>query len=192
MKKSFSLTMLAFLMASPLIANAHVLPNEGTSFSTGLHHPLHGLDHLLAMVAVGLWAVQMGRKSIYWIPLSFVTVMALGGMIGFTGIHIPWMEQGIIASVLILGMLIAGTIRLPTKAAMALVAVFALFHGYAHGVEMSANFHTLSYSAGFLLSTVLLHLTGIIVAGLAKQYRFDALIRYAGVCTLIAGFVLCF
>src|SRR5438552_13637461 len=119
----------------PSWAYAHVGPGGSSGFLRGFSHPLTGLDHIVAMVAVGLWAAQRGGRSIWLVPVTFVIVMALGGVLGAAGIALPWVERGIIASVLVLGVLIAAAVRLPLAAATLLVGLFALFHGHAHGAE---------------------------------------------------------
>ena len=145
------------LVAAPL-AQAHP-GHEGHDFtwdfSGGFAHPLSGWDHLLAMIAVGLWAAQLGGRARWLVPSAFVGVMALGAALGHAGLMFPGVEQGIAASVLVLGLLIATAVRLPVAAGMALVGLFAGFHGIAHGAEMPATAGGLSYGAGFILATAL-------------------------------------
>ncbi|MFA6287242.1 MAG: HupE/UreJ family protein [Opitutaceae bacterium] len=155
-------TVLAFL---PAIASAH--PGHdgdhgfGWDFSGGFVHPLGGWDHLLAMIAVGLWAAQLGGRARWLVPAAFVSVMTLGAVLGHGGLQIAGTEQGIAASVLVLGLLVATAARLPAAASMAIVGVFALFHGLAHGAEMPATSAGLSYGLGFVLATSLLHAAGL-------------------------------
>jgi urease accessory protein len=161
---------LGLLLALPGLASAHIVP--GTSHTHGLEagfmHPLTGLDHLLAMFAVGLWAAQHRGRAVWMIPLTFVSVMILGGVIGLSGASVPGSELGIAASLLALGGLIATATRFRPSLSMVVVGFFALFHGYAHGHEMPAAMSALSFSTGFILATLLLHGLGI-AAGLALQ-----------------------
>ncbi|HEU5208735.1 MAG TPA: HupE/UreJ family protein [Longimicrobiales bacterium] len=130
----------------------------------GFMHPLHGMDHLLAMVAVGLWAAQRNGRSVWALPVAFVGFMAVGFVLGAGGIAMPAVELGIAASVLVLGIAVALAVRVPTIGAVALVALFALFHGHAHGAELSAGMIAGLFGAGFAASTALLHTAGIVLA----------------------------
>ncbi len=152
------------LLALPVLAQAHP-GHDGHEltwdFNGGFTHPLSGWDHLLAMIAVGLWAAQLGGRARWLVPVAFVGVMTLGAALGRTGVIFPGMEQGIAASVLVLGLLIAAAVRLPVTAGMALVGVFAIFHGFAHGAEMPGTAGGLFYGAGFVVATALLHAIGV-------------------------------
>lgn len=132
-----------------------------SGFSSGLLHPWGGLDHLLAMLAVGLWAAQLRGRAIWLVPLSFLVAMAVGGWLGQAGWGVPFVEQGIAASVFLLGLAIAFAVRLPWGVPAVLVAAFALFHGSAHGAEIPAGAMWLGYAGGFLISTALLHALGL-------------------------------
>ena len=145
----------------PSLAYAHVGTGETGGFLHGLTHPVSGLDHICAMLAVGLWAAQTGGRSIWAVPLTFVSVMALGGMLPLLGIGLPFVEQGIALSVLLLGVLIAASVRLPLWLSSSMVGLFALWHGHAHGTEMPALASGIEYVLGFMLATVLLHVVGI-------------------------------
>ena len=145
----------------PSLAYAHVGTGETGGFLHGLTHPVSGLDHICAMLAVGLWAAQTGGRSIWAVPLTFVSVMALGGMLPLLGIGLPFVEQGIALSVLLLGVLIAASVRLPLWLSGSMVGLFALWHGHAHGTEMPALASGIEYVLGFMLATVLLHVVGI-------------------------------
>jgi urease accessory protein len=158
-------------------------------FSGGLAHPLSGVDHLLAMIAVGLWAAQLGGRARWLVPVAFVGVMTLGAALGQAGLAFSGIEQGIAASVLVLGLLIARSVRLPVTAGMGLVGFFALFHGLAHGAEMPATAAGLSYGAGFIAATGLLHLVGIGLGTLAAR-RSGKLASCAGWGIAAAGVVL--
>lgn len=176
----------AALALLPSLAYAHVGVGETSGFMHGLTHPASGLDHFCVMLAVGLWAAQMGGRSIWAVPLTFVSVMALGGALPLLGISLPFVEQGILLSVLLLGVLIAAAIRLPLWLSGGMVGLFALWHGYAHGAEMPAASSGIGYALGFLLATALLHAIGI-AFGLGMQRRArEYVIRAAG-----AGIALC-
>ena len=176
----------------PALAQAHP-GHEGHDltwdFSAGLAHPLTGVDHILAMVAVGLWAAQLGGRARWLVPAAFVTVMALGGALGRAGVNVPSVEQGIAASVLVLGLLIAAAVRLPVAAGMALVGVFAVFHGFAHGAEMPVTAGGLIYGAGLVAATVLLHVAGIGLGWLAGNYSARTA-KFAGWGIAAAGVLL--
>lgn len=164
------------LAALSLIVPATALAHPGHGLQTGLSlgflHPLTGVDHLLAMLAVGIWAAQLGGRALWLVPATFVAVMALGGVLGFDGLTVPYFEQGIAASVLVLGLMIACGQRLPLPISVALVASFALFHGYAHGAELPADTAGLTFGIGFMLSTTLLHGVGLLIGlGAQKLYR---------------------
>jgi urease accessory protein len=183
---------LLVLLALPSIAHAHVGVGEPSGFYNGAIHPITGLDHICAMVAVGLWAAQRGGKAIWLVPLTFVSVMAIGGWLGTMGRSVPFVEQGIVASVLILGVLIAAAVRLPLVVSVLIVGLFALFHGHAHGAEMPATASGLLYGLGFIFSTVFLHLCGIGLGLSAQRFGTPQLVRYAGVAIMACGVYLCF
>jgi len=157
----------------PAFAYAHIGIGAASGFMSGLAHPLSGLDHVCAMLAVGLWAVQMGGRSVWAVPLTFVSVMVLGSALPVLNPSLPFIEQGIVLSVLLLGVLIAASIRLPLWLGSGMAGLFALWHGYAHGVEIPASSSSMGYALGFVLTTVLLHVTGIVL-GLGIQ-RLPAL-----------------
>ena len=158
MRLPLSVAALALL---PSLAYAHVGTGETGGFLHGLTHPVSGLDHICAMLAVGLWAAQTGGRSMWAVPLIFVSVMALGGILPLLGIGLPFVEQGIALSVLLLGVLIAASVRLPLWLSSSMVGLFALWHGHAHGTEMPALASGIEYVLGFMLATVLLHVVGI-------------------------------
>ena len=157
------------------------------AFSVGFAHPFSGLDHILAMVAVGLWAAQMGGRALWAVPLSFVAAMSIGGALGMAGVPLPGVELGIAGSVLVFGLLITVGIRLPLVAGMALTALFAVFHGHAHGAELVAGASALAYGAGFVAATLALHALGL-VAGVAATGRLPGrLLRLGGAAIAAAG-----
>ncbi|HEX5959472.1 MAG TPA: HupE/UreJ family protein [Hyphomicrobiaceae bacterium] len=151
-------------LATPALAHTGVSPAH--DLTRGFLHPLSGLDHILAMVAVGLYAAQLGGRSLWLLPAAFVATMMAGGVAGYAGVGLPLVEQGIALSVIAMGVLIAAGLRLPALAATALVAVFALAHGHAHGSEGAGLAAFLPYAAGFVAATALLHCAGV-AAGLA-------------------------
>ena len=190
MKRSIAQVLFAaatIFAAFPGLASAHVGVGETSGFAAGFFHPLLGMDHVLAMLAVGLWAAQAGGRMTWAAPCTFVAVMIAGGALGAAGAPLPFVEQGILASVLVLGLLISAAARLPFAYSIAVVAFFALFHGHAHGTEMPLHASGAAYSAGFALATVLLHAAGIGVgAGLAKL-DLVRLVRYAGGAITLLG-----
>lgn len=168
-------------------ASAHTGNHTVTGFSSGLTHPLLGLDHLLAMIAIGLWAAQQGGRALWAVPAAFVGAMLTGGGMALAGLSLPHVETGIAASVLVLGLLIATRRQWAVKAGMAIAAGFALFHGYAHGLEMPQTASPALYALGFVLATVFLH--GIGIAGsLIGRYAMQA----AGVGIAASGLVMIF
>lgn len=145
----------------PGVANAHTGVGDTNGFLHGLSHPIGGLDHILAMVAVGLWAAQIGGRALWLIPSAFVLAMSGSSILGHFGLPLPGVEQGILASDFVLGLLILFAARLPLAVSMGIVGVLAIFHGYAHGAEMPETVSGLTYGMGFILSTGILHLIGI-------------------------------
>ena len=189
--KNRSATLLALsvtLLAAMPTAGAHSLGAEGAGFITGLTHPFMGLDHVLAMIAVGLWAAQTGGSALWRLPLSFIVMMAAAAILGASGFSLPSPELLIAASVVCLGLMMAFAIRLPVNLSMGLVGLFAVFHGYAHGLEMPQADSALFYGGGFVLATALLHLTGIVLGKVA--YRQQRLSRLSGLMIAIAGLYL--
>ncbi len=168
------------VLISPAVAMAHAPGGEG-GFLTGLTHPVLGFDHLLAMLSVGILSARMGGRAIWAVPATFVTVMALGALIGAKAVNIPGVEYGIALSVLILGFALALEKNLPAIWAMAGVGFFAIFHGHAHGTEMPAIVKPVIYAAGFLMGTAAIHIAGVIVGFLpGKTGRGAAILRYVG------------
>lgn len=178
---------LCSLFIVPSLAHAHVGIGQTGGFGHGFSHPLGGLDHLCAMLAVGLWAAQMGGRALWAVPLAFVTVMALGGILGMAGLNLPFVETGIVLSVLLLGVLIAASARLPLAASVAIVAFFAIFHGFAHGAEMPANASGFAYAAGFTFATALLHLCGIGLGVAIQRLATPQFVRFAGAAIVLVG-----
>ena len=151
------------IAALPPAAFAHTGVGVTGGFGHGVAHPVGGLDHILAMVAVGLFAAHLGGRALWLVPAAFVGMMAVGGGVGVSGMSLPFVETGIAASVVVFGLAIAFRWNLPLVAAMALVGFFAVFHGHAHGSEMPVDASGLRYGLGFMLATALLHAAGIAV-----------------------------
>ncbi len=168
---AFRLIVTIALILAPGAAFAHPGHGEASGLLAGFIHPFGGIDHLLAMTAVGLFAAQLGGRALWAVPATFVAVMALGGMFGAAGMSLPFTETAIALSVLVFGFVISAGMAPPVLAAMALVGVFAIFHGYAHGAEMPVNGSGILYGGGFMAATALLHGFGITL-GLSIG-RFD-------------------
>lgn len=162
----------------PSFAHAHTGVGDAVGFLHGLTHPIGGPDHICTMLAVGLWASQMGVRSLWAVPLTFVSVMALGGMLPVMGLTLPFVEQGIALSVLLLGVLIAAAVRLPLWLSGGMAGLFAIWHGHAHGAEMPALASGMSYALGFMMATASLHCIGIAfglwMQGLARKRLIHA------------------
>jgi len=189
MKKSIS-KFASLLLLLPGVAFAHTGVGETSGFIHGLSHPIGGADHFLAMLAVGLWAAQIGGRALWAVPSTFVVVMILGGMLGFSAVTVPFIEGGILVSVLILGVLIAGAFKLPLAYSVLMVGIFAIFHGHAHGAEMPAAVLAVSYIAGFVLATAALHLAGIGLAMLMQKTNLQTVNRFAGGAIALSGIYL--
>ncbi len=177
-------------MAVPSLAHAHVGIGETSGFLHGVTHPLTGIDHLCAMIAVGIWAAQTEGRAIWGVPLAFVSVMLLGGALGMAGVHFPFAETGIALPVLMLGVFIAAAVRLPLLASILIVGLFALCHGHAHGAEMPATASALGYGQGFALATALLHLAGIGLGVGIERLASAKFVRFAGGAVALFGIVL--
>jgi urease accessory protein len=174
------------ILAATAPALAHTGVGPTTSFSAGFMHPLSGLDHLTVMVAVGLWATLKGGKALWAWPLAFVGVMLVGGVLGMAHVPVPFVEQGILASVVALGLLVAAAADLPVAVGAAIIGTFALLHGHAHGTEIPETAGGIEYAAGFALATASLHLAGIGV-GLSFGTRFRGVVRLAGAACALVG-----
>jgi len=182
-----ALPFIALLFASPIWAHAE--KGQAAGFLTGIHHPISGLDHVLAMVAVGLWGAQLGAPAIWLLPVTFPMVMAFGGFLGLLGVPIPGVELGIALSAILLGSMVAMEARPPLWLAATLVGFFAIFHGHAHGTELPAGENGLLYSVGFVIATGCLHATGISI-GLIHRWRSGRIaLRVAGAGVAAAGLV---
>jgi urease accessory protein len=176
-----------FMAAAVAPAEAHTLGGAAAGAGAGFAHPFGGLDHLLAMIAVGVWAAQLGGRAVWAVPSAFVAMMAAGGALGMTGIALPAVELGIVGSVVLVGLLVALSLRLQWGAAAALVGFFALFHGHAHGTEFVEASSPLAYTAGFALATAFLHALGIAGAWMATQRIGARAVRAAGLAVALVG-----
>lgn len=173
------------LGATPALA--HLDPGQHGSFAAGLSHPVFGLDHILAMVAVGLWAAMLGGRAVWALPASFVGAMTVGFIYAVSGYALPFVEPMILVSVLALGLAVALSLRLPVAAAAGIVGVFAVFHGHAHGGELGTA-TALTFGAGFAISTALLHGVGVAVALAAgRALTGSKVIRGLGWATALGG-----
>jgi urease accessory protein len=183
------------LIAFTAPAFAHLDPGEHGSFMAGLSHPLFGLDHILAMVAVGLWAPLIGGRALWIVPVSFVGTMVAGFALALAGAPLPFVEPAILASVVVLGLLVALALPVPVWAGAAVAGAFALFHGHAHGGELGAA-ALAEFGAGFAVSTALLHGAGIAlglgIGGLFGEGAKRIVTRSLGALTALGGVWLAF
>jgi len=182
-------TLTAALTLAPATAFAHTGVGDAHGFTHGFMHPVGGLDHVLAMVAVGLFAAMLGGRALWLVPAAFVAMMGVGGLIGINGIGLPFVEIGIAASVIVIGAAMALRLKAPAAMAAGLVGFFAIFHGFAHGAEMPADASGLTYAVGFMLATALLHAAGIGAALTSARLaaRSDWLVRASGGAMALAG-----
>lgn len=180
----------AALAATAMPAFAHTGVGTSSGLAAGFSHPLLGLDHLLAMIAVGLFAASRGGKALWLVPAAFVAMMVGGGVLAMAGIGLPMVEIAIALSVIVLGAAVALRLSLPLAGAMALVGAFALFHGHAHGTEMPAGASALTYGLGFVAATALLHGVGVVLgllAGYGSRRIGPWAMRTAGSVMALAG-----
>jgi urease accessory protein len=186
MRKAAPLLLLLLAMM-PSEAFAHIVKGEAIGFVSGFEHPISGLDHIIAMVAVGLWGAQLGAPAIWLLPVTFPMVMAFGGFLGLIGVPLPGSEIAIALSGVCLGTAVLTEFRPPLWVAAVLVGIFGLFHGYAHGAELPPGQNALLYSIGFILATGLLHATGITI-GLIHRWPWGQwALRGAGAVVMGGG-----
>jgi urease accessory protein len=179
--------LVCLLLLWPANAFAHLLGDAGGGLVSGFKHPISGLDHIVAMVSVGLWGAQLGAPAIWLLPVTFPMVMAFGGMLGLMGVPLPGTEIGIALSAIALGAMVATEARPPLWIAALLVGFFAIFHGHAHGTELPPDENGVLYSIGFVVATGLLHLTGIGI-GLIHRWKLGQMtLRLSGAGVTIAG-----
>lgn len=177
----------ATLLALIEPALAHTGTDTVFGFKTGFLHPISGPDHLVAMVAVGLWGAQLGAPAIWVLPITFPLVMAMGGVIGVIGVPAPFVETVIALSAVGLGLVVALRLRPPLWAAAVLVAVFAIFHGYAHGRELPGAADPVGYGVGFVVATGLLHLAGILIGTVTNRPLGAQAVQACGAAIACAG-----
>jgi len=175
---------LGAILSAPALA--HTGENNG-GFISGFAHPVFGPDHVVAMVAVGLWGAFLGSPAIWLLPVMFPLVMALGGVLGILDVPMVGVETAIATSALVLGLMVAFAARPPLWAAAVLVGVFAIFHGYAHGKELPDGADAVAFSAGFVVATGLLHLCGIAFGGLSRWPAGRTAVRTAGGVIALVG-----
>ena len=190
--KSFLMALL--FAAIPGVAYAHEGTNLGLGgFLSGIVHPVLGYDHLLAMLSVGIISAQIGGRAIWTVPATFVTVMALGGVLGLINIGLTATELGIAVSLVILGLVIAAERRIPILAVMIGVGFFAIFHGYAHGAEMPDTAEPFLYALGFLVGTALIHIAGVVIGDISRHYeRGKVVLRVGGALIALVGLLFIF
>lgn len=187
------LALAATIAGMPAAALAHTGVGAVHGFAPGFLHPLTGIDHILAMVMVGVFAWQLGGRALWLVPATFVTLMAAGGALGVAGIPVPFVEVGIALSVVVLGAVVALGLRAPLAVAMGLVGLFAICHGHAHGAEMPEDAGGLAYGVGFMLGTALLHMAGLglgFLIGRAGDRHGPLVVRSVGGLAALAGVVL--
>ncbi len=181
---------LAACVLAPSLAFAHTGTGRTIGFAHGFTHPVSGLDHVLAMILVGVLAWQLGGRALWLVPTTFVSVMAIGGALGMMGISVPFVEAGIAFSVIVLGAVVALGIRAPLAIAAGVVGLFAIFHGHAHGSEMPAAAGGVAYAAGFMLATAALHIAGIALGYLLakmSERQGSIVMRSVGGTAALAG-----
>ncbi|EAQ04424.1 nickel-iron hydrogenase, accessory protein [Pseudooceanicola batsensis HTCC2597] len=187
--KQFERVLLALVALCLMSAGASAHTGEGinTGFASGFWHPILGWDHVVAMVAVGLWGAFLGMPALWLLPVVFPLVMALGGAAGVMGMPLPAVETGIALSGVVLGLLIAFAVRAPIWVAATIVGVFAIFHGHAHGTELPEAFSAWGYAIGFVVGTGLLHLVGIGLGFLTRSEAGKMAVRGAGGLIALVG-----
>lgn len=186
-RRWLALAAFAGLASAGVPAWAHEEAGRAGGFVTGLHHPVSGLDHVLAMVAVGIWGAQIGPPAVWLLPVAFPMTMAVGAAMAILGVPVPGVEIGIALSGVALGAMVLLEAKPPLPAAIALVGAFAIFHGHAHGTELPAGASGLLYSVGFVVGTGLLHGCGIAI-GLVHRWRAGRVaLRVAGAAIAVAG-----
>lgn len=175
------------LALAPSAAWAHADAHPGGGFVAGFLHPISGLDHVVAMVAVGLWGAVLGPPALWVLPVAFPMVMAFGGLLGLLGIPIPGVEIGIAVSGLVMGLMVLFELSPPPALAALIVSAFAVFHGHAHGAELPAGSNALLYSLAFVIATGLLHLVGILLGETRRWPGGRRFVQAAGGCVALVG-----
>lgn len=174
----------------PAIAFAHTGTGTAADFGHGFLHPVTGIDHILAMVAVGIFACQIGGRALWLVPGAFIVGMVLGGVLGASRVTVPFVELGIALSVIVLGAAVALGMNTPVAAVMGIVGLFAIFHGHAHGAEIPETASGVAYAMGFMAATGLLHICGIafgLLIGRVGKSQEPTMVRIAGCLMAVAG-----
>ena len=184
-QRNLSLALVLTLLSAP--AEAHIRQGEASGFLSGLAHPISGLDHIIAMVAVGLWGAQLGAPGIWLLPVTFPMVMACGGFLGLIGVPLPGVEIGIALSGMLLGAVVLLEFKAPIWLAAVLVGIFGLYHGHAHGAELPPGEDGLLYSLGFVLATGALHAAGIAIGTVHRWNWGRTALRLAGAGISLGG-----
>jgi urease accessory protein len=182
----------ALLLLAVSDVSAHSAEGLAGGFLSGLMHPVLGPDHVIAMVAVGLWGAFLGKPAIWLLPIVFPMVMAFGGALGVAGVPVPAVETGIAVSAIVLGAMVAFAVRPPIWVAAVIVGAFAIFHGHAHGTELPGAANPLAYSLGFVIATGLLHLCGIAFGALTHWPTGKVAVRAGGGLIALGGFAFLF
>lgn len=190
MRSSLKMGLAALVAAIPALASAHPGHEHTTSFMTGFMHPMGGLDHLLAMLAIGLWAASLGGRALWAVPAAFVGTMLVGGGLAVAGAQVPFVEQGIVLSVILMGALLISAARFSVIASAGIAGLFALFHGAAHGLEMPLNANGAEYALGFAAATTLLHIAGIGFGMGIARLQTPIVTRLTGSVIALAGLFL--
>jgi urease accessory protein len=183
---------LSGLLLLPAMAFAHPghPDNAAMGFVQGFSHPFTGADHILAMLAVGLWAAQLGGRALWRVPAAFVSLMLVGGIVGMSAIPMPYIQEGILVSILVLGVLIAGAFKFPVAVSASIVGLFALFHGVAHGSEIPMTSSAVTFSIGFAVATALLHGIGLASGVVLQRFNIEKISRLAGGVIALSGLYL--
>ena len=185
MQRILSVLALLVLGAGPAFAHpGHAVTD---SFAAGIAHPLTGIDHVAVMIAVGLWAALKGGRALWAWPAAFVGVMLIGGVLGMAHVALPFVEPGILASVVVLGLMVALAVDLPVSVGAGIIGLFALLHGHAHGSEVAETIGGAEYIAGFALATATLHAVGIGFAQMMTRAALRPVIRLAGAACVLVG-----
>lgn len=187
MPKRILLALLALFTIVATPALAHTTTGVAGGFLSGLFHPIFGWDHVVAMVAVGLWGAVLGRPAIWALPITFPLVMCVGAAMGVAGIPVPFIETGIALSGIVLGLMVLFFIKPPIPVAAGLVGLFAIFHGHAHGAELPSAANPLAYAVGFVIATGFLHLCGIVLGTLMGSRYGRVVVRLGGAFITLVG-----
>ena len=184
---AFRFAFACLLLLLPMTAGAHTESGTIGGFVSGFRHPLTGLDHIVAMVAVGLWGAYLGAPAMWLLPVVFPVVMALGGGLGVLGVPLPAVEKCIALSGVMLGLAVAFAARPPLWLSAGIVGFFAIFHGHAHGTELPEAANAMTYAVGFVIATGLLHLSGIALGLLVRWPWGRMVVRTGGAAIAIIG-----